>query len=353
MLAVSTILMLIFLSGRFVRYLSEAAAGRISADALFLLISYRFPGFLELILPLGLFIGILLAYGRMYLESEMTVLHACGASPHKLLFLTVLSSLLVSLVVGAMSLYFSPWGMRQEEKLLADQSKLTEFDLLTPGRFQALKSGERVTYTESISGNKKILEHVFISEKSPNGQKLIVLSAASGTLKLDEKTGSRFLLLHNGKRFDGIAGQANYKVVSFETYGLKLEPQKPDDRGRKIEYLRTQELLDSNEPEARAMLQWRISLPLLVPIVVLLAVPLSRVNPRQGRFFQLLPAMMIYITYLGLLIVSRKAISKAQLPEWIGVWWVHILFLCIGLCLQFWRELKLKFKAKPQVDTHA
>jgi lipopolysaccharide export system permease protein len=346
MVAVSSVLLLIFLSGRFVGYLSEAAAGRISADSLLWLISFRFPGFLELILPLGLFIGILLAYGRMYLESEMTVLHACGASPHKLLVLTILSSIFVSFIVAAMSLYLTPKWMRHEERMLANQSKLTEFDLLSPGRFQGLKSGQRVTYTEAISDDKKVLKHVFISEKSPDGKKLIVLSAESGTLNIDDKTGSRFLLLHHGKRFDGIPGEANYKVVSFDTYGVKLHEQKADDRGRKIEYLKTQELLASSSPEARAMLQWRISVPLLVPIVTLLAVPLSRVNPRQGRFFHLLPAMLIYITYLGLLIVSRKALSKDQIPEWLGMWWVHILFLAIGLFLQFKQDIKLRLQAR-------
>jgi len=353
MTAVSSVLLLIFLSGRFIRYLAEAADGRISSHVLFTLIGYRFPGFLELILPLGLFIGILLAYGRMYLESEMTVLNACGVSPHKVLFLTLVCSLFVSVVVGIMGLYYSPWGMRQEEKLLAAQSKLTEFDLLSPGRFQALKSGLRVTYAQSISGDKKILHHVFISEKSTDGKKLVVLSASSGTMIINPKTGSRFLILHNGKRFDGIAGKANYKVVTFDTYGVRLQEQKADNRGRKIEYLRTQELWNSKEPDARAVLQWRISLPLLVPIMVLLAVPLSRVNPRQGRFFQLFPAMLIYITYLGLLIVSRKALAKEQIPEWVGLWWVHLLFLGVGLILQFGRDFKNRHWQRKGISNRA
>ena len=100
MLAVSGILLLVFMSGRFIKYLAEAAAGELAGDVLFQIMAYRFPGFLELILPLGFFIGILLAYGRMYLESEMTVLFACGVSDKQLLVKTLLGSIPVMLVVG-------------------------------------------------------------------------------------------------------------------------------------------------------------------------------------------------------------------------------------------------------------
>ncbi len=126
--------------------------------------AYRFPGFLELILPLGLFIGILLAYGRMYLESEMTVLLACGVSEGELLQKTLVGAMPVMLVVGAMSLFVSPWGMNQVEQIFNEQRKATEFEMLAPGRFQDFSSGGRVTYTEALSDDKRQLQGVFIAE---------------------------------------------------------------------------------------------------------------------------------------------------------------------------------------------
>jgi len=332
MLAVSGILLLVFMSGRFIKYLADAAAGELAADVLFQIMAYRFPGFLELILPLGFFIGILLAYGRMYLESEMTVLFACGMSDRQVLGKTLLASLPVMIVVGAMSLYISPWGMKQVEGIFNEQRKATEFEMLAPGRFQDLESGGRVTYTEGLSEDKRVLEGVFIAEYGSSG--LTIITAEFGSQLIDEETGSRFLILEEGGRFQGLPGQLEYQITGFDAYGLKV--QSGGGRDKELEEgLSTLALMQSDDPEDRALLHWRFTLPLIVPIVTLLAVRLSRVNPRQGRFFHLLPAMLVYITYLGLLIVARDALAEGKVPEWIGMLWVHALFLGLGLWLQF------------------
>ncbi|WP_404363423.1 LPS export ABC transporter permease LptF [Marinobacter sp.] len=334
MLAVSGILLMVFMSGRFIKYLADAAAGKLSGDVLFQIMAYRFPGFLELILPLGLFIGILLAYGRMYLESEMTVLFACGVSERQVLGQTLAASTLVMLIVGAMSLYVSPWGMKQVEGIFNEQRQATEFEMLAPGRFQALGSGGRVTYTESLSDDRRELRGVFIAEFSDTGGGLTLISAENGSQLIDDNTGSRFLVLQNGTRFTGTPGQLDYEAIEFGAYGLKVQGgggrEKVLDEG-----LSTRELMQSSDPEHRAILHWRFSLPLIVPIITLLAVRLSRVNPRQGRFFHLLPAMLLYILYLGLLIVARDALEERRIPEWLGLFWVHGIFLVLGLWLQF------------------
>lgn len=334
MVAVSGILLLVFMSGRFLKYLGNAAEGEISADVLLTIMAYRFPGFLELIVPLGLFIGILLAYGRMYLESEMTILSACGLSDRQLLAKTLIGSLPVMLLVGAMSLYVSPWGMKQVERILAEQATATEFEMLAPGRFQELLSGGRVTYTEGLSDDRRRLEGVFIAEYGRNEEGLSIITAESGSQLIDEETGSRFLILEEGARFDGKPGALDYQITEFGAYGLKIE----SGNSGKVDLedgVSTAQLWASDRPEDRAILHWRFSLPLIVPIVTLLAVRLSRVNPRQGRFFHLLPAMLVYITYLGLLIVARDALANGKVPEWLGMLWVHALFLALGLWLQF------------------
>lgn len=352
MVAVSGILLLVFMSGRFLKYLAGAAEGKIAPGVLFEIMAYRFPGFLELILPLGLFIGILLAYGRMYLESEMTVLYACGVSDRQLLSKTLMGSLVVMLIVGGMSLVVSPWGMKQVEKIFAEQAKVTEFELLAPGRFQKLSSGGRVTYTEALSDDKRRLEGVFIAEYGRDGTGVSIITADSGSQLIDEETGSRFLILENGARFDGVAGKLDYQITGFEAYGLKIRSGSSGD----VELdkaVSTGQLMRSDDPRDRALLHWRFSLPLIVPIVTLLAVRLSRVNPRQGRFFHLLPAMLVYVAYLGLLIVARDAMSEGKVPEWIGMLWVHAIFLALGLWLQFGPAWLHKRKVKREGAAHA
>ncbi len=335
MTAVAGVLLLIFMSGRFIKYLAEAAAGQLAADVLFAIMAYRLPEFMQLILPLGLFIGILLAYGRMYMESEMTVLHACGMSKWDLVRMTMVSAVVVTVIVAFMSLYLSPWGYKKVEDILEEQSRLTEFEMLAPGRFQALRNGLRVTYTESLSDDKRELRKVFISEQHPEKDQMAVLIAERGTQVVDPDTGSRFIVLHDGRRYEGTPGQPDYRVIEFASYGIKISELSEGARRGRPDALTTRELLDSDDPKLRALLHWRIALPMLVPVVALLAIPLSRANPRQGRFLKLLPAMLIYIVYLGCLIAIRKALEKQQIPEWLGMWWLHVVFALIAFALLF------------------
>ncbi|PID43399.1 MAG: LPS export ABC transporter permease LptF [Gammaproteobacteria bacterium] len=348
MVAVSGVLMLIFMSGRLIKYIAQAAAGGISGDVLLTVMAYRMPGFLELILPLGLFIGILLAYGRMYLESEMTVLYACGMSQNRLIGMTLVISLAVAGVVAWLSLYLAPAGMKKTQEVFAEQARLTVFELLAEGRFQ--KRADITFYTESLSKGKEELRNVFMYVPTKNGKQSAVTVAETGRLQFDEVTGSRYLVLEKGARFEAAPGQLDLMVFEFDTYGQRIEIPEARNIKKKDEAISTNELWNSDSPKYRALLQWRISLPLLAPVVTLLAISLSRVNPRQGRFFHLLPAMLIYITYLGLLIASRKWVEKEKIPEWIGVWWVHISFFSIAIFNLYGKEwgnkLRNRFSAK-------
>jgi lipopolysaccharide export system permease protein len=206
--------------------------------------------------------------------------------------------------------------------------------MLAPGRFQDFSSGGRVTYTEGLSEDKRQLQGVFIAEYAEDGKGLTIITAESGSQLVDPDTGSRFLILEDGGRFEGAAGELDYTTIDFEAYGLKIESGQAGTRELE-EGTSTWSLMQSDRPEDRALLHWRLSLPLIVPVVTLLAVRLSRVNPRQGGFFHLLPAMLVYITYLGLLIVARDWLAEGKVPEWVGMLWVHALFLAFGLWLQF------------------
>lgn len=139
--AVSAVLLVIIMSGRFIKYLAQAAQGVLDPGVLFMIMGFRIPGFLQLILPLGLFLGFLLAYGRLYLESEMTVLSATGMSQQRLMVYSLAPATLVALLVAWLSLGLAPQGVAQVARILNEQDALTEFDTLVPGRFQAMKGG--------------------------------------------------------------------------------------------------------------------------------------------------------------------------------------------------------------------
>ncbi|PTU03885.1 LPS export ABC transporter permease LptF [Pseudomonas sp. HMWF031] len=347
--AVSAVLLVIIMSGRFIKYLAQAASGLLDPGSLFLIMGFRLPGFLQLILPLGLFLGILLAYGRLYLESEMTVLSATGMSQQRLLVMTLFPATLVAVVVAWLSLSLAPQGANQFQLLLNKQDALTEFDTLEPGRFQALRDGTRVTYTEQLSDDRINLSGVFISQKNASSdgkdRGISVLVAEKGRQEINPD-GNRYLILDNGYRYDGNPGQADYRAIKYDEYGVLLPKPDVSDEVTDRDALSTSVLINSDDLRLRAELEWRLSLPLLVFIVTLMAVPLSRVNPRQGRFLKLLPAILLYMAYLTLLIAARGALDKGKIPVALGLWWVHAIFLIIGLGLLYWEPLRLKMASR-------
>jgi len=356
--AVSAVLLVIIMSGRFIKYLAQAASGALDPGVLFMIMGFRLPGFLQLILPLGLFLGILLAYGRLYLESEMTVLAATGMSQQRLLWMTMAPAALVSLLVAWLSFSLAPQGATQFSLLINKQDAMTEFDTLVPGRFQTLRDGSRVTYTQDLSDDRSKLGGVFISEKRMSQDKskdrgITVLVAEKGHQEI-KPDGSRFLILKNGYRYDGNPGEANYRAIKYDTYGALLPKPDISDEITDRDAIPTSELFGNDTPRYKAELQWRVSLPILVFIVTLMAVPLARVNPRQGRYLKLLPAILLYMAYLTILIAARGALEKGKLPMALGLWWVHALFLLIGLGLLYWEPLRLKMASRrsaPEV-TH-
>jgi len=360
MFAVSLVLLMIIISARFVNYLAEAAAGKLDAGVLLTLMAFRLPAYLELILPLGLFIGILFAYGRLYLDSEMTVLSACGMSQSRLVMYTTASSLVVAVLVGLFSLYLGPQGVRASEALLAEQRSRTDFETLKPERFHNLDGGSGTSYAEAISDDRKQLRNVFMAKVSPqtegdnldsasqNDADLAVLTAKSGETVYNQKTGRKYLLLKDGRRYIGTPGQVDYRVVEFEYYSQLLpEPDYAVKPKRFTDGLTTARLFGEKTDAANAALQWRFSMPVLVMIVGFLAVPLSRTQPRQGRYAKMLPAIVLYMLYLVCVNAARGTIEEGKQPVPGILWLVHLAFFCLGLILM--SEKRLVFRSKKTV----
>lgn len=335
MLVVTLVVLFISVFWRFSGYLQDAANGMLTPEILLILMAYRLPGFLELILPISFFLAILLAYGRLYVDSEMVVLEACGMSPARLMMLTLGLSAIVMLLTGAFSLWLKPYGEARLENLLTSQQNLTEFDTLIPGRFQNISSGERVTYTERLTDEGR-LESLFMHEidgRFDYGLKTgSVVRAESGETRQDED-GNRFLILRNGARYDGRAGDENWRIIEYEEYGQLIQRTNRTLQQGSRSATPTLSLLAEAGPKVVAELQWRISLPILVPVIALMALPLARVNPRQGRFSRILPGMVCCFLYVILLSAMRAAVEKGQVSPAPGLLIVHLFFIAFVFLL--------------------
>lgn len=332
MFMVAAIVLVISVGWRFSGYLNEAAAGLMSKEILFALMAFRLPGFLELIIPVSFFLAIMLTYGRLYVDHEMIVLQACGMSASQLVSMTLGMASVVMLLTGGISLWLKPLGERQVEILLQEQKNLTEFDTLVPGTFQTLSSGSRVTYTEEITADGE-LANVFINEYRDfvpgrtRGSATVI--AESGKTELDD-IGRRFLVLNNGTRYQGRPGGKDYQVITYEEYGQLVEKGERIEKKRRLAAIPTLELIGNPDPGFASELHWRLSMLLMIPVIALLAVPLSRVNPRQGRFTRLVPALIVCFLYVIALSAARSGIERGDLPQQYGLWWVHAIFIAVS-----------------------
>jgi len=340
--AITGILLLIFLSNQFTRYLSQAAIGKFAGSLLLRLIAIEVPHLLGILLPLGLFLAILLVYGRMYIDNEMTVLTACGISRTKLTRLTLPTTLLVVIIVSFLSLWLSPKLLAYRDQLLAETGTAAQIETTLPGHFQEANGGQRVFYVESISPDRQHMHNLFMAQLANNSSRdnpnWIIVTAQNGYQTVDPKSGDRFFVTTNGHRYQGIPGQNDFHIVSYEKYGLRIESHIADVNAQE-ETLSTSTLIrtDKNKNLALSELQWRFSMPVSALLLTLLAIPLSRIKPRFGRYSQLLPAILIYIIYANLLLVGRNWVEQGSLPPHIGLWWIHGLLAFVIILIWLWQ----------------
>jgi len=343
--AVALVLTVILMSGRVIKYFGMAADGRLDVKLLTAVLVYRLPSFLDLIVPLGLFIAVLLTFGRLYLDNEMSVLHASGVSRGQVVgFLAPPAALVMALVAGT-SLYVTPTGNAAAERLFAEQAQRNAFDLVRPGRFQDL--GSRVFYAGALSPDRQRLLGVRLFEqRSADGNLMqLVVSAESGRSERNRVTGERHLILENGVRYELVPGQAAAREFRFDSYRMRLPEPAAMEGLRKMSSWDTARLRreKAGNPQALGEWLWRLSLPLFVPVATLLGFALSRVNPRQGRYLKLLPAILLYMSYVVAVGAARNAIDKGRGSE-LALWGVHLGYLLFSLFLlgmerlQQWRR---------------
>lgn len=350
-LAVAFTLLVIVISSRLVGYLSLAAEGSLAPGVLFEVILYRIPGFLQLILPLAFFVSVLLSLGRMYVDSEITVMSACGISQRRILAIILAPALFIAAIVAYTSLFLSPYTAGRVESMLNQADTAGGLDLLVAGRFRYINEGRgRVTYVEQMDKQKHEMLGVFATDSARDQTtgvaNQVVILAARGRTKTDPESGDQFLVLSNGTRYLGQPGALGFQKMDFAEMGQRLQPREADVAPRKRDTVPTSQLLSSHDPIRIATLQWRLSLPLLVLVAAIAAVALARTDHRRGRYGKLFPAFILFLVYFLVLSAARDAVGKERLDTLVGMWWVHAVFFALGMTLmfggQFWRSWRVR-----------
>ncbi|HEY0635338.1 MAG TPA: LPS export ABC transporter permease LptF [Gammaproteobacteria bacterium] len=338
-LGVTGLLLLIFISGTLVRILVETLEGDYPATLMFALLGLKGAGSLMLVVPIALFLSVLLALGRLYHDSEMAAMLACGIGPEQILRSVARVAVFVTVVVAWLALFFSPWAEEMSHQLLDEAAAKPEIEGINAGRFNILGDGNYLVYVESLATDRRSLSQLF-AHALHQGQEYLVTSSGAHEVR-DPQSGDRYLVLENGFRYEGKAGQSEFNVVQFREHGLLLKERAIVPSKRRRNAASTLSLLGSSVPADQAELQWRIAVPISTLLLALLAVPLSRTAPREGRFGRLIAGILLYIVYNNLLSVARSALGKGELSFWVGTWWVHLLLVAVLLGF-LWNQSQLR-----------
>lgn len=326
--AVTVVLLLIVTGGNVARLFGLAAEGRLPADVVPAMAMLGMGQAVILILPASLFLATLLTFGRLHRDSEMTAVAAAGIGPGRIYRSLAWFVLPLALVQGWLTLAVAPNISVRMDAIKAEVERRSELLAVTPGRFIMTRSGD-VVFVESLDGGR--LGPVFIYSGGGDGQKIVI--ASGGEQHFDAQRRERFLVLHEGHRYEGRAGGGAYTITDFARHGLLVPDPKVGVEPGHRDSITTMTLLSSAEPLHRAELHWRLSFPLSLLLLTLLALPLSRSSPRQGRYARLAVGVLIYAIYFNTLASGRTAIAAGSLPPWLGLWWVHAVLLGVALLL--------------------
>ncbi|MGO4551510.1 LPS export ABC transporter permease LptF [Lysobacter sp. 2RAF19] len=330
-MAAFVVLGLISLGGVFADLLSEIARGRVPAGLMLSQLGLRVVTFLPILLPLALMLGILLAMGRLYRDSEMPVLASVGVGPRRLLkpLLLVVGPAVV--VVGLCSLWLGPAALRLGEQMIWDANRNLVLTGLEPGRFIALPNNGGVIYVGGMSPDGRRFSRMFVHRIS--GDRIDVSTSMTGTLTVDAD-GTRYLKLDDGFRVEGPSAIGrDYRLMRYASNELRL----PDTEARRAkddpELAPTTELLSDPRPGAAAQLHWRIAPPLLTLAFALIAVPLARSAPRQARYGSIMIAFLGYLVGMFSMVLGQQWIESGRVPAPLGLWWLLLPLLAFATWL--------------------
>lgn len=325
--AILGILMLIFISQQFVRFLGDFAEGQISGWMVLQLLGLQIPVIFSFLLPLSLFLGVLLGFGRLYVDAEITVLRACGVGQSQMARYGLIPCLALAFFTGILTLYLAPWATEKQYDLIDERAASADLFLLQPGKFQPSSDGSNMFFVKSVDGGR--LEDVFVARitsnaNAPQTQQLDITTARTGLVKPATELEPATMSLGAGAHYQLVPGQNNLVHDRFQRLYMRLSDSPIKKKQRKQKAVTTAQLLTRRSPRDWAELQWRLSVPLSMPLLFLLAIPLSRVKPRQGKFAKVLPGVIIYALYMVALLSVRSGLEKGDMPAYFGLWWVHI-----------------------------
>lgn len=333
--ATFTVLFTVLVTWTLISILGKAAGGKVASSDVVALIAFAMLNYLPTILTLTSFISVLAVVTRSYRDSEMVVWFASGLSLTRWIRPVLTFGLPLVILTGALSLWVTPWAKMKSTEFVDRFEKREDLKKVSPGQFKESSSSNRVFFVEGVAGEETVVQNVFVNTVEDNLNTVVV--AKEGVIEPDGK-GGQFLVLKNGRRYQGTPGQADFQSMEFERYSMRVATKGPVAGAElPVDALSTGDLIGSTDRVRLGELLYRIGAPITCLLLLLLAIPLGFVNPRAGSAANLVLALLIFITYLNLVKMSQASVARGK-TEFLMAWWpLHLLVALWVLGMFAWR----------------
>jgi lipopolysaccharide export system permease protein len=331
-LSVSGLLLTIMLTNQVARVLERAADSQYPRGVVLELIMLGAVQNLSLVIPVALLLGIVLALGRLYHDSEMTAAQACGVGSRPVLLPVMAFTVVLTALLAVLSLQVSPAATGRMLDLRREALRAGQFAPISAGKFSTFGGGSTVVYAQAADSDGT-LRRVFVQRT--RGNVLEIALAQRATHAYSEGGDLQVITLYDGERYEGIPGERRFRIVRFAENTIPVRLPALSDGALALEGVPTSTLMASEDPAQHAEFHWRIALPIMAVIMALIAVPLARLRPRQGRYARVGFAILVFFLYIQLAIAGKMWLARGVTPEWLGLWWVHAAVALFGAALLF------------------
>jgi lipopolysaccharide export system permease protein len=333
--AVFTILFTIAITVRPIKILGMAASGKVDSNDVFTLIGFAALNLLPIIIVLTGFITVLMVVTRSYQDSEMVVWFASGVSLASWIIPILRFAAPLFVLTMIMSFFVTPWANQHSVEYTDRFEQRSDIARVSPGKFQESASRERVFFVEGVAGDLSKVRNIFVNTLQNNKHSVVI--AKEGEITVD-KFGDKFLIMHKGRRYDGAPNETDFQMMQFDRYGVLVDGDNQDlIIERKAESLTMAELWADPNPINMGELLWRVSLPIMGVLLMLLGVPLGYVNPRSGRSANFLLALFLCVFYYNMVLVSQAWVKQSKYELSMSWWPIHLGCLILIIVLFAWR----------------
>jgi lipopolysaccharide export system permease protein len=325
---VTSVLLIILLANQVAGVLERAAVNQYPKGVVLELITLGALQNLSLLVPFGLLLGVVFAFGRLYHDSEMAAALACGVGPAKIYVPVGVLAVVVTAFLAWLTLGLAPDAYARAMSLRNAAARAGQFAPIAAGKFRAFGGGNAVVYAQNVNKDGT-LGNVFVERNRGPVVEVALAQRARHSVSPDGSTHT--ITLYDGERYEGLPGSPEFRIVHFSEHTIPVQMPAVSSVVKNLEAQPSRALWESSDLNKRAELHWRVAMPISCIVLTLLAVPLSRLRPRQGRYSRVWVAVVIYFLYQNLITVGKVWIAHGKIPEFVGLWWTHAAVALLAL----------------------